>query len=78
MKEVDIPKTTFNAHEENYEFWVHPFGLSNASSTYQNLMNKLLQPFLRNFVLVFYDDILIYNKIQETHVAHVDQALQLI
>ena len=55
-----------------------PFGLNNAPSTFQILMNKNFQPQIRKLVLVFFDDILIYRKSWEDHIKHVDQVLQIL
>ena len=76
VREVDIPKTTFRMRYGHFEFTVMPFGLMNAPTTFMDLMHRVFQPYLDEFVVVFVDDILIYSKIEEEHQDHLRTVLQ--
>ncbi|CAM8934219.1 unnamed protein product [Rhodiola kirilowii] len=78
MTAEDTHKTAFRKHDGDFEFIVMLFGLTNASSTFQAVMNDMFRPVLRMFRLVFMDDRIVYSPSWETHMVHLETVFQLL
>jgi len=74
----DTHKIAFQTINGHYEFLVMSLGLTNAPCTFQAAMNNLLRPYLRQFFLVFFYDILIYSPTLQDHITHLQIILDLL
>ena len=78
IRSEDVPKIAFRTQYGHYEFLVMPFGLTNALVASMDLMNRVFQPYLDQFVIVFIDDIVIYLGSKEDHEGHLRVVLQIL
>ncbi|XP_073120532.1 uncharacterized protein [Henckelia pumila] len=78
VKDSDVFKTTFRTRYGHYEFLMMPFVMTNVPAVFMDLMNRVFQPYLDKFVIVFIDDILIYSKDREEHSQHLKTVLEVL
>ena len=78
VREADIPKTAFKMRYGHFKFIVMPFGLTNAPAAFMDLMHRVFQPYLDQFVVVFVNDILIYSQSEEEYEDHLRIVLQAL
>jgi hypothetical protein len=78
ISEEDRPKTAFRTPFGHFQFKVLIEGLTNAPATFQTVMNCILHPYIRKFVVVYIDDILIFSKSEAEHQAHVRLVFEVL
>lgn len=69
-RESDIPKTTCQTRYGHFEFVVMAFSLTNATTIFMDIINRVCKPYLNMFVVMLIDDILIYSRSEKEHMEH--------
>jgi hypothetical protein len=76
MLPQDEAKIAFKTQHGHFQFRVMPFGLTNAPASFQCLMNAIFAKYMRKFMLIFMDNILIFSKSLEDHLEHLKLVFQ--
>jgi hypothetical protein len=78
ISEENRPKTAFQTPFGHFQFKVLMEGLTNTPATFQTVMNSIFHPYIRKFVVVYIDDILIFSRTEAEHKAHVGLVLEML